>query len=154
MTEGEEPGVLAEKIDKLFTTVKPKGREYTYEEVARGCSALGGGTFSKTYVWQLRAGLRDNPTKRHLEALAAFFRVPVAYFFDDTMAERIDSQIALAVALRDSDVRDITLRAIGLDDAARKSVARMLLEITELRGASVERPSRGGPDRPSGTEPP
>jgi len=130
-----EVGPLARRIDKLFKSVRPKGREYTYEEVAQGCEALAG-TFSKTYVWQLRTGQRDNPTKRHLQALAAFFGVPVAYFFDDEAAERIDSQLELAVALRDAEVRDIALRAMTMDEATRRSIAQIVREISAIRDGS------------------
>jgi transcriptional regulator with XRE-family HTH domain len=142
-------GSLAQRIDKLFKSVRPKGREYTYDEVAQGCEAVAG-TFSKTYVWQLRTGQRDNPTKRHLEALAAFFGVPVAYFFDDEAARRIDSQLELAVALRDAAVRDIALRAMTLDEAARRSVAQILREISNIHEGSRDRSDR----QPAPPDPP
>ncbi|MFI5493435.1 XRE family transcriptional regulator [Actinoplanes sp. NPDC051859] len=151
MTTGEQGPTLAQKLDRLFHTVQPLGREYTYDEVARGCSELELGTFSKTYVWQLRSGQRDNPTKRHLEALAAFFRVPAAYFFDDDLAERVDSQLALAIALRNADIRDIALRALDLDDDGRKSMARIMTEISRLQRGKPGRaasPARG--DLPDG----
>nr|WP_240968475.1 XRE family transcriptional regulator [Streptomyces sp. HNM0575] len=128
---------MAEKIDKLFKSITPGGREYTYEEVARGCSELSGGTFSKTYIWQLRTGQRDNPTKRHLEALAAYFHVPVAYFFDEDTAERIDTQIALASAMRNAEVRDIALRAMSMDDAGRASLLRIIAEVTGLQSSGT-----------------
>ncbi|GIE89909.1 helix-turn-helix domain-containing protein [Actinoplanes regularis] len=133
MTGGSGAGALAQRIDKLFKTVKPKGREFTYEEVAQGCEAIGG-SFSKTYVWQLRTGLRENPTKRHLEALAAFFGVPVGYFFDDEAAARIDEQIELAIALRDASVRDIALRTMSMDEATRRSIAQIVREVGNIRG--------------------
>jgi transcriptional regulator with XRE-family HTH domain len=137
-------GSLAQRIDHLFKSVQPHGREYSYDEVARGCEALTVGTFSKTYVWQLRTGQRDNPTKRHLEALAAFFGVPAAYFFSDEVVDSVNSQLALAAALRDSDVRDIALRALRMDDATRRSLARIVNEISEMqRGAA-------GPDTRTG----
>ena len=142
MTAGAEPGPLAQRIDKLFKSVRPKGREYTYDEVAHGCEAMAG-TFSKTYVWQLRTGQRDNPTKRHLEALASFFGVPVAYFFDDAAAKRIYSQLELAVALRDSAVRDIALRAMAMDEATRRSVAQIVREIGNIRDR--DKSGRPGP---------
>lgn len=135
---------LADKIDRLFTTIRTNGREYTYEEVARGCSKLSGGTFSKTYVWQLRTGQRDNPTKRHLEALAAFFRVPVAYFFDDDLAARMESQFALATAMRDADVRDVALRIMNLDDQTRKSMVRIIQEITQMRQPKADSEQTSG----------
>ncbi|GIG92147.1 helix-turn-helix domain-containing protein [Plantactinospora endophytica] len=136
-------GPLASRIDHLFKAVRPKGREYSYDEVARGCEALTSGTFSKTYVWQLRTGQRDNPTKRHLEALAAFFGVPVAYFFDDQVVDDVNSQLALAAALRDSDVRDIALRALHMDTATRQSLARIVHEISRMQQS---RPDPADPD--------
>jgi transcriptional regulator with XRE-family HTH domain len=147
MTADAGLGPLAQRIDKLFKSVRPKGREYTYDEVAHGCEAMAG-TFSKTYVWQLRTGQRDNPTKRHLEALAAFFGVPAAYFFDDDAAERVDSQLELAVALRDADIRDIALRAMTMDEATRRSVAQIVREIGLIRDST----NRGRSDRPSSSD--
>lgn len=76
---------LAAKIDHLFRTVRPEPDapvEFTYEQVAEGCRAAGGPTISAAYVWMLRKGKRDNPTMKHLEALAAFFGVHPAYFFN------------------------------------------------------------------------
>jgi transcriptional regulator with XRE-family HTH domain len=142
---------LAQRIDKLFKSVRPKGREFTYDEVAQGCEAAAAGTFSKTYVWQLRTGQRDNPTKRHLEALAAFFGVPVAYFFDDEAAERIESQLALAVALRDANVRDIALRTSSMDEATRQSVAQIVREISHIRQG---RPNQALPSQGSANQGP
>src|SRR5947208_2004720 len=75
---------LSQKLDFLSRSVHPPERgEYTFEEVADAVRAGGGPTISATYIWQLRKGIRDNPTKKHLEALAGFFGVPPAYFFDD-----------------------------------------------------------------------
>src|SRR6266540_436032 len=68
---------LADKLDHLFRSVHPRGRgEYTYAEVAKAIEDRGGPTVSATYIWQLRKGRRDNPTKRHLEA--SLRRSPVA----------------------------------------------------------------------------
>jgi transcriptional regulator with XRE-family HTH domain len=132
MADRSKGRALSEKLDTLLKTVQPLRREYTNDEIARGCTEAGKGTFSKTYVWQLRTGQRDNPTKRHLEALAAFFGVPVTYFFDDETAARVDSQLALATALRDAGVRDAALRISNLDDANRQSILRIVQEITQM----------------------
>ena len=106
---------LAERIEKLFQTVRrPDRSPYSNEEVARACRESTGETFSATYLWQLRTGRRDNPTKRHLEALAAFFQVPAAYFFDDAETTEIAEEVALLSALRDAGVRDVALRAVTL----------------------------------------
>jgi transcriptional regulator with XRE-family HTH domain len=147
MSEQNASRTLAERLDTLFKTVQPLRREFTYEEVARGCTEVGPGTFSKTYVWQLRTGQRDNPTKRHLEALAAFFGVPPTYFFDDEVTARVDSQLALATALRDAGVRDAALRIMSLDGASRQSVVRIIQEITSMHAASSARDGEPDPDQ-------
>ncbi len=149
MADRSERRTLAEKLDTLVKTVQPLQREYTNDEIARGCTELGQGTFSKTYVWQLRTGQRDNPTKRHLEALAAFFGVPATYFFDDDTAARVDSQLALATALRDAGIRDAALRISNLDDANRHSILRIVREITQMYSpASDTTPAADEPEHP------
>lgn len=111
----EQESTLAGKINKLFQLVrKPNGENLTNEEVATACREATGESFSATYLWQLRTGRRDNPTKRHLEALANFFDVPVAYFFDDEHGQQLRAEIELLGALRNADVRDIALRAANL----------------------------------------
>jgi transcriptional regulator with XRE-family HTH domain len=128
-------GSLAAKVDRLFRTVRPHdGGEYSFEEVAAAIRAKNGPTISATYLWQLRKGLRDNPTKRHLEALAGFFGVPPAYFFDDAEAERIDAELALLTALRDAPVRQIALRANGLSAKSLQAIADMVDRVRELEG--------------------
>ncbi|MCM6778427.1 bifunctional adenosylcobinamide kinase/adenosylcobinamide-phosphate guanylyltransferase [Nocardia sp. CDC159] len=132
---------LAAKIEYLFQTVQPLGREYSLQEVADGCRAIGGASFSKAYVWSLRTGHRDNPTMRHLEALAAFFGVPVAYFFDDEAAERVETQLALATALHNADIRAVALRMTKLSNLDRKSLIRIVDEIQRIKeGATAADP--------------
>ncbi|MFI1092388.1 helix-turn-helix domain-containing protein [Streptomyces sp. NPDC020917] len=135
MADGIARGALATKLDHLFGVVRPSGgNEYTFDEVAEAIKAQGGPTISSTYLWQLRKGIRDNPTKRHLEALAAFFGVPPAYFFDDAEAERIDAQLALLSALRDAPVRHIALRARGLSAKSLEAISDMVDRVRELEG--------------------
>ncbi|MFB9905661.1 helix-turn-helix domain-containing protein [Allokutzneria oryzae] len=125
---------LAVKVDHLFRTIRPRdGGEFSFEEVADAIRA-GGVTISATYLWQLRRGVRDNPTKRHLEALAGFFGVPVAYFFDDGVAERIDAELALLSALRDSSVRQLALRASGLSPKSLNAISEMVNRVREIEG--------------------
>lgn len=135
---GTEPAgrrTLAEKLDHLFRSVHPGGRgEYSFDEVARALRARGGPTISATYLWQLRKGLRDNPTKKHLEALANFFGVPPAYFFDDAVAARIAAELDLLAALRDASVRQIALRAAGLSSESLGAIAEMVERVRQLEG--------------------
>ncbi|KAA2253971.1 helix-turn-helix domain-containing protein [Solihabitans fulvus] len=119
--------MLAGKIDTLFRIVRRPNREpYSNEEVARACREATGETFSATYLWQLRTGRRDNPTKRHLEALAQFFQVPPAYFFDDEQGAVIAEELELLGALRDSGVRDVALRAVTLSPDGLATISDMI----------------------------
>ncbi len=133
-----QPGVqsLARKLDHLFRTVHPAGRsEYSYQEVANAVRDAHGAVISHTYIWQLRKGQRDNPTKRHLEALAGFFGVPVSYFFDDeAVVKEIESQLALLAALRDTKVRHVALRAAGLSSESLTSITAVIEQIRQLEG--------------------
>jgi transcriptional regulator with XRE-family HTH domain len=130
---------LAEKLNHLFSTVHPHGRpEHSSEEVAEAIGKRGGPTISATYIWQLRKGLRDNPTKKHLEALADFFGVPPAYFFDNEAAVRIDAELELLSALRDAPVRQVALRASGLSPQSLKAIAEMIDRVRQLEGLTDE----------------
>jgi transcriptional regulator with XRE-family HTH domain len=128
MVDGDAAAsTLAEKIDALFRVVRRPDREaYTHEEVARACREATGESFSTTYLWQLRTGRRDNPTKRHLEALAQFFQIPVAYFFDDEQGARIATELELLGALRDAGVRSVALRAVNLSPEGMGTISDMI----------------------------
>ncbi|MFC7616295.1 XRE family transcriptional regulator [Actinokineospora soli] len=130
----EDAGALAARVNHLFRTVRsPRGGVHL-RRGRRGHQGQGGPTISATYLWQLRKGLRDNPTKRHLEALADFFGVPPGYFFDDAQADRIDAELALLNAFRDSPVRQIALRASGLSEQSLATIASMVERVRELEG--------------------
>ncbi|HVC34658.1 MAG TPA: helix-turn-helix domain-containing protein [Chloroflexota bacterium] len=134
---------LAEKVNHLFHTIHPSGRgEYSNEEVAAAIRGRGGPTISATYLWQLRKGVRENPTKKHLEALADFFGVPPAYFFDDDVTEHIDAELKLLAALRDSSVRQIALRAFGLSAESLSKIAEMVEWVRDLEALRDGKRSR------------
>lgn len=130
-----EQRTLAEKLDHLFATVHPRGRgPYTNDEVARSIAASGGPTISASYIWSLRTGKKDNPTKRHLEALATFFRVPPSYFFDEESSERIDAELSLLATMRDNNVRNVALRASGLSAATLDTIRGFIERARVLEG--------------------
>lgn len=150
-TQAQTSG-LARKIDRLFKDVHKGGREHSAEEVAAGLREMGGPTISSTYIWQLRTGKRDNPTKKHLEALAAFFRVPVAYFFDDEAAQRIDAELDLLVAMRDTGVRSIALRTVGLDAGSLQAVRSVVDQLRSLQHLPPVPPAGDTGDTPAAAE--
>ncbi|WP_441247911.1 XRE family transcriptional regulator [Kitasatospora sp. McL0602] len=140
MTEVTEGDSLAERIDRLFRIVRrPGGDSFSNEEVARSCREASGESFSTTYLWQLRTGRRDNPTKRHLEALAQFFEVPPAYFFEDEQGARIAEELTLLGALRDAGVREVALRAVTLSPDGLGTITDMIEAIARREREAAAR---------------
>jgi transcriptional regulator with XRE-family HTH domain len=130
-----EQRTLAQKLDHLFTTVHPKNRgPYSYEEVASGIERSGGPTISASYIWTLRTGKKDNPTMKHLEALAGFFGVSPAYFFNDESSERIAAELSLLASMRDNQVRDVALRASGLSAETLETIKGFIERARTLEG--------------------
>ncbi|MEV4427141.1 helix-turn-helix domain-containing protein [Streptomyces sp. R-07] len=146
------PSSLSRKIDGLFRLVRrPDGLPFSNGEVATACREATGVSFSTTYLWQLRTGRRNNPTKRHLEALADHFEVPVSYFFDDEHGAKIAAEIELLGALRDAGVRSVALRAVGLSSEALGTVSD-LIDVIAVREAAARR-ARGAGEEPPAAEP-
>lgn len=141
---------LAEKIDHLFRTVRPPKGEYSYQDVATAMQDSGGPTISATYVWQLRRGIRDNPTMKHLEALAQFFGVAPSYFFREDAARKIEAELAMVTAIRDPSVRNLALRSAELSPDGVTALTAMLEQIARLEAPN--RPKKRGP-RPKGSKP-
>lgn len=129
MDDESGPGPsLAAKLDHLFRTVKaPGGGEYSYRDVARAVEAMPGDTtISASYVHQLRSGVKSNPAMKHVGALAKFFGVPPAYFYDDAEARAVAAELALLAAMRDAGVRRIAMRAADLPPEGLETVAEMI----------------------------
>jgi transcriptional regulator with XRE-family HTH domain len=130
---GEPPrapeGLIASRLDQLFRSVRPKDRDspYTAAEVAAAINAAAGEhVIGATYVWQLRTGRRDNPTYKHLIALARFFGVSPVYFFDEAETGRGAIPVEVALALKEDDVRELALRAAGLSEHSLKAIKAMI----------------------------
>ncbi|GAB3365996.1 MULTISPECIES: helix-turn-helix domain-containing protein [Amycolatopsis] len=124
--------ILAARLNKLFATMKPRsGQEYTNDFVAAEITATGVG-ISGSYIWHLRKARKDNPTLRHLYALAAFFGVPASYFFDDAVTDRVDEQLQKLQAAQESltantsEAQLIAMRAGALSPERRRLVMDLL----------------------------
>ncbi|HWM02835.1 MAG TPA: helix-turn-helix domain-containing protein [Actinophytocola sp.] len=134
---------LADKLNRLFASTTTRGgQEYSNEQAATAIVATGV-TISQSYIWQLRKGKKDNPTFKHLQALAAFFGVPVSYFFDDGVTDRVDEQLAQVKAEQErlneimgrSDAQLMALRAGELSPQGRRQVMDLLDVVHRLERA-------------------
>ncbi|TQF04444.1 helix-turn-helix transcriptional regulator [Kitasatospora acidiphila] len=134
-SETDERPMLAVRLDDLFKTVRPKGKHWTNAEVAEELKLLNpdlkvGGV----YLSQLRTGKRCNPTPDLLTALARFFGVSVAYFFDDQVAESVLSQVAAIEALRQAGVRAVAMRAAGMRKENLQAITAIMDQYREMQG--------------------
>jgi transcriptional regulator with XRE-family HTH domain len=123
------------RLDHLFQTVRDaNGREYTYRQVATAIERLVGYKTSASTLQELRAGVRSNPSMKHLHGLCAFFGVPIAYFFDEELAARVDAQLELAASLRDALVRDLAHQAEGLSAPTLEAITQIVQHARQIEG--------------------
>jgi transcriptional regulator with XRE-family HTH domain len=129
-------GQLAERLDHLFRTVHPKERgPYTPAEAADAINtAADERMVSGTYLWLLRTGQRDNPTMKHLIAIARFFGVSPTYFFPDDAMQQDAVPVELTAALKDDKVREMALRAAGPSDRSLKAITDMIGNARAVEG--------------------
>lgn len=147
--DGAHP-TLAGRLDHLFGHQSgQRGREPTYREVATEIADRGGPTVSPSYIWQLRTGLKDNPTLKHLEALASYFGVEPAYFFDNATAERVEADRALSTAMKDPAIREVAVAAAELSPDSLAMVRSVINRTRALeRNANRQGAVTNGPAEP------
>lgn len=142
---------LADKLNHLFASATPcSGQEYSNEHVAAAITAEGE-KISQSYIWQLRKSKKDNPTFKHLQALAGFFGVPISYFFDDDVTDRVDQQLRemkieqdrLKAIAGDSETQLMAMRAGQLTPDRRRLVMDLLDVVYRDQEAQQEPPAIG-----------
>jgi len=137
---------LARRLDNLFRSVRrPDGREYSHREVAEAITSSGE-PISHSYIGQLRAGDKDNPTIKHLRALARFFGVPVEYFTNDEIAADVDRELRTLTALKELQIKTVALRSTLLPEAERSlaELARIVEVIREIETEQEGKQRREG----------
>ncbi len=134
---GDEEGIagLAEKLNHLFLTVAAPTRRGLYSnDSAAAALAERGITVTGTHISHLRTGRRDNPSARLLAGLAELFGVPIGYFFDPTMEDKLNAELGALAALRDSEARSLMLRAQGISPKGMEHLRGILELIREIEG--------------------
>lgn len=121
---------LAHKLSFLFTKVRrDDGSEWTGKDVVAAVRARGI-DLSASHLSELRRGVKENPTVRVLQALADFFEVRVAFFFDDPEAvAQVEADLELRAAMRDAQVQQVAARAAGLTGTQRAAFQRVLAQM-------------------------
>jgi len=134
MSEDTRP-TLASRLDDLFRTVRPQGKHWTNAEVAaelkRAAPELKVGG---VYLSQLRTGKRTNPSQELLAALAKFFGVSVAYFFDEEVAGSVLAELAAVEAMRQAGVRAVAMRAAGMREENLQAITTIMDQYRKMQG--------------------
>lgn len=140
MATSERPlATFADRLNFLFETVHPATRRrYSNDEVAAAIHDHHATGISATYIWLLRNARRDNPTIKHVEALARFFGVPSAYFFNEDMTSQVTRELRLAQTLKSVGVQRLALRANGLSAQSIDTLIEMIDRVRELEGLPKE----------------
>lgn len=125
---------LAVKLNRLFEIMRdPSAPPLSNAAAAEAITKTTGVSISSAYIWQLRNGVKTNPTVQHLRAIADYFGVPPSYLIDRDSDPKIEAQLTLVQALRDSGVRDLAMRTSGLTPEAIRSLATMVDEVRKLQ---------------------
>jgi transcriptional regulator with XRE-family HTH domain len=143
----EQPADFAGKLNFLIEWVHPLDRgPYSYRELAEGVKAATGVDMSPSLVHQIATGKRKNPRIVQAQALAAFFGVEASYFFDDSVAERINEQIRDVTGWRDEAAREHALRYRELPHEGQMAVDNLMRAFEEQRSLPPEQRRRSRRD--------
>ncbi|SHU55662.1 ESX-1 secretion-associated regulator EspR [Mycobacteroides abscessus subsp. abscessus] len=93
------------------------------------------------YLSLLRRGERVNPAPEIVAALAEFFQVNPAYFYNAEYAESVDRDLGWLVTLRDLEVREIATRSYALSPESRRVVADIVERLCDVEGVSPDGPA-------------
>ena len=143
-TDGGVPG-LADRLNHLFSTIPRPNRQGLWtNEQASAALAAAGNYMSDAYIGQLRNGKRNNPSARNLAAIAELFAVPVDYFFNSETAAKIDADLRLLAAVRDSGIKGLALRAQGLSPESIANLAGLIEQVRKIE--NLPEPPVDGPE--------
>lgn len=124
-------GTFAERLKRLIDSVHPPDRgPYSYREIEAGIKEHPG-AMTAAHVQQLATGKQPNPRKHNIEALAAFFGVPVGYFFDAGIAREVDAEISSIIDWRNTEEGALAQRLNALSPAHRNAVSAMIDHLAE-----------------------
>jgi transcriptional regulator with XRE-family HTH domain len=148
------PGSLAYKLTRLLDQcVNPtNGKRYSLPVIAEQINTMIDEQYghlseeererrklSRTYLWELKTGRKDNPARRTLQSLATYLDVPVGYLTEDASSEEQDAQYLVKP--------DLNMRARGLSPRGMENVLRWIEHARELEGLGD---SDGGSPVPPG----
>ncbi|MGP3973961.1 hypothetical protein ACTWQF_07895 [Streptomyces sp. 8N114] len=126
-----------QRLNALIQAIYPDPRKRPgFARLAAEIREATGGTISATYLWELSTGKKRNVTLDQLDILAEFFGVPPEYFLNEEVSERVNAQLSLLSALRDTRVRNLALRSEGLSPSTLDAFLIMINEARKVQNLS------------------
>jgi transcriptional regulator with XRE-family HTH domain len=127
---------LAQKLQRLREMRTSRGEQpLSYDATARRITELTGVSISGPYFWELATGRTTNPKLHHLQALARYFHVPVAYLADDsTNFQQLEAELELLHTLKWQGVRSIELQGTTDSSTDLPTIQRLLSKLKLLEG--------------------
>lgn len=146
MSEPEQQKrTFAEKLSHLIGTVHPTTRgPYSYREIEAGIKDHDG-AMTAGFIQQLTVGRQPYPRMHHIRALAEFFGVPTAYFFDDDITRQVDAEINKVLDWRNTEEGEIALRISALSPEHRHAVSAMIDHLSAYEAQPRDRRRRRKP---------
>lgn len=126
---------FSDRLNRLFESVYPlTGRPFRSADLVNGLRTTQVSP-SSAYVSQLRTRRRTKPSQDMMEAIAAFFRMPIEYFTDDEYYRLIDDDLTLLARRRDEKVRRLVCGLADLSPEAREKIEAAIDALYEQQDA-------------------
>ena len=125
---GRAGASVATRVEELFKTRWPRGNKTSNALVAEFVSRSVGRTIDRQYIYRIRTGRVRKVDVPVLEAIGQFFGKNLDYF--SGVAPDPDDE--LQRALQDSGLQIAGLRAKKLTPEARRELARLVREASDI----------------------
>ena len=129
---------LGSRLEHLFETIpSSSGGRWSNVEMASRLADQGIET-TPAYIGMLRRGRRSHPSLAIINGMATIFGVPTAYFYDAAVAERLDRDLELLVAVRQAGMEKIALRASALSPKGLREIGMIVDAVRRIEGIDGE----------------
>jgi transcriptional regulator with XRE-family HTH domain len=123
---------IAERLRHLLDTHRrPNGKPWSIRHIVASLNAQGYPAITRNIITALLNGTVTDPKLSHLVALAAFFQVPVTYFFEsrDAVAEE---EALISLAMQDTHIRRIVVETARLSAAGQTNIVKLYPLVLKL----------------------
>lgn len=142
---------LSDRINDLFARIPPPDAanpevRYSTSRAAREITESGTAV-TDVYLGKLRNGSQNNPSFRHLGAIADLFGVPVDYFHSEEVAAKVIDELDTLQVARSAQISGILGRSHDRDlqfGLAQIKAIVAAMEQSQRQGDSDEDPKTSG----------